>query len=70
MDGTAMDVLLAYVGGRSSAVTRRFVRATALAVASRGTERSHDNAFIEADAVLFSEGLVESYASFARDNQR
>ena len=50
MDGTAMDVLLEYVGWRSVAVASRYVGMTASASAPNGTERSRDTAFIQADA--------------------
>ena len=52
MDGTAMDVLMEYVGRRSVAVASRYVGASASA--SNGTKRLRDTAFIQADAVPLS----------------
>ena len=42
MDGTAMDVLVEYVGWKSAAVTGRHVGVTASAAESRGAKRSRD----------------------------
>ena len=42
MDGTAMDVLVEYVGWKSAAVAGRYVMATASAAGSRGAKRSRD----------------------------
>ena len=70
MDGTATDVLIGHVGSRSPTVASRFVGVRASAAASRGTKRSCDAAVIQADALPLSEGFVESYALFARDNHR
>ena len=54
-DGTAMDVLMTYVEWRSTVVADRYVGVTA---------------FIDADALSLSEGFVESYAAFPREDQR
>ena len=50
MDGTAMEVLMEYVGWKSAAVARRYVGVTASAAAA-GVKRSRETAFIEADAL-------------------
>ena len=68
MDGTAMDVLMEYVGWKSPVVASRYVGVTASAASSKGTKRSRDTAFIDADALPLSEGFAESYAAFRRDN--
>ena len=69
MDGTAMDVLMEYVGLTSAAVAGRYVGVTASAAGSRGAKRSCDTAFIDADALPLSEGFEDSYAAFPRDNR-
>ena len=69
MDGTAMDVLMEYVGWKSAAVAGRYVGVTASAAGSRGAKRSRDTAFIDADALLLLEGFGDSYAAFSRDNR-
>ena len=69
MDGTAMDVLLEYVGWKSAAVAGSYVGVTASAAGSRGAKRSRDSAFIDADALPLSEGFGDSYAAFPRDNR-
>ena len=46
MDATAMDVLMEYVGWRSSTVASRFVEVAESAAASRRTKRSRATAFI------------------------
>ena len=50
MDGTAMDVLMEYVGWKSPTVARRYVRVTASAAAA-GVKRSRETALIKADAL-------------------
>ena len=54
MDGTAMDVLMKYVGWKFATVARRYLGVTASAAASR-MKRSRATAFIEADALPLSE---------------
>ena len=54
MDGTAVDVVVEYVGWKSAAVARRYVGVTASAAAA-GVKRSRETAFIEADALPLSE---------------
>ena len=56
MDGTAMEVLMEYVGWKSAAVARRYVGVTASAAAA-GVKRSRETAFIEADALPFPNSL-------------
>lgn len=70
MDATAMDVLMERIGWGSSTVASRLVGVTASEAASRGTRRSLDTLIIETDTLPLSVGFVESYASFAWDNQR
>ena len=50
MHGTAMDVLMEYVGWKSPTVARRYVRVTASAAAA-GVKRSRETALIKADAL-------------------
>ncbi|CAM9376086.1 unnamed protein product, partial [Laminaria digitata] len=50
MDGTAMDVLMEYVGWKSATTARRYVGVTASAAVA-GAKRSRETAFIEADAL-------------------
>ena len=63
MDGTAMEVLMEYVGWKSAAVARRYVGVTASAAAA-GVKRSRETAFIEADALPLSEQFARSYTAF------
>ena len=63
MDGTAMDVLMEYVGWKSATVARRYVGVTAPAEAA-GMKRSRETAFIEADALPLSEWFVRSHKAF------
>ena len=69
MDGTAIDVLMEYVGWKSAAVAGRYVGVTASAAGSRGAKRSRDTAFIDADALPLSKGFGDSYAAFSRDSR-
>ena len=62
-DGTAMDVLMEYVGWKSATVARRYVGVTAPAEAA-GMKRSRETAFIEADALPLSEWFVRSHKAF------
>ena len=62
MDGTAMEVLMEYVGWKSAAVARRYVGVTASAVAA-GVKRSRETAFIGADALPLSEKFARSYTA-------
>ncbi|CAM9635092.1 unnamed protein product [Laminaria digitata] len=54
MDGTAMDVLMKYVGRKSATTARRYVGVTASAAVA-GAKCSRETAFIEADALPLSE---------------
>ena len=65
MDGTAMDVLMEYVGWKSASVARRYVVATASAAAV-GAKRSRETAFIEADALPLSDQFTRSHTAFRR----
>ena len=67
MDGTAIDVLMEYVGWKSAAVARRYVGVTASAAAA-GVKRSRETAFIEADALPLSEQFARSYTAFRGAN--
>jgi len=67
MDGTAMGVLIEYVGWKSAVVARRYVGATASAAAA-GVKRSRETAFIEADALPWSEQFARSYTAFRGAN--
>ena len=70
MDGTAMNVLMAYVGWRSPAVASIYVGVTASVPPSSGAKRSRDTAFIQADALPLSAGFGKAYTAFPRDKQR
>ena len=63
MDGTAMDVLMEYVGWKSAAVARRYVGVTASAAAA-GVKRSRETAFIETGALPLSDQFPRSYTAF------
>ena len=67
IDGTAMDFLMEYVGWKSAAVARRYVGVTASAAAA-GVKRSRETAFIEADALPWSEQFARSYTAFRGAN--
>ena len=67
MDGTAIDVIMEYVGWKSAAVARRYVGVTASAAAA-GVKRSRETAFIEADALPWSEQFARSYTAFRGAN--
>ena len=67
MDGTAMEVLMEYVGWKSAAVARRYVGVTASAAAA-GVKRYRETAFIEADALPLSEQFARSYTAFPGAN--
>ena len=63
MDGTAIDVLMEYVGWKSAAVARRYVGETASAAAA-GVKRSRETAFIETGALPLSDQFPRSYTAF------
>ncbi|CAN0557611.1 unnamed protein product [Laminaria digitata] len=65
MDGTAMDVLMEYVGWKSATTARRYVGVTASAAVA-GAKRSRETAFIEADALPLSEQFARSHTAFPR----
>ena len=67
MDGTAMDVLMEYVGWKSASIARRYVGVTASAAAS-GAKRFRETAFIEADVSPLSEQFARSHTTFRRAN--
>ena len=67
MGGTAMDVLMEYVGWKSASIARRYVGVTAF-VEAAGAKRSRETAFIEADALPLSEQFARSYTAFRRAN--
>ena len=67
MDGTAMDVIMGYLGWKSAAVARRYVGVTASAAAA-GVKRSRETAFIEAGALPLSEQLSRSITTFRGAN--
>ena len=67
MDGTAMDVIMGYVGWKSAAVARRYVGVTASAAAA-GVKRSRETAFIEAGALPLSEQFARPYTAFRGAN--
>ena len=69
MDGTAIDVLMEYVGWTSAEVAGRYVGVTASAARSRGAKRSRDTAFIDAGALPLSGGFGDSYVAFPWDNR-
>ena len=64
---TAMDVLVGYVGWKSAAFARRYVRVTASAAAA-GVKRFRETAFIAADALPLSEQFARSYTTFRGSN--
>ena len=68
MDGTAMGVLIEYVGWKSAVVARRYVGATASAAAAAGVKRSRKTAFIEGDALPLSKQFARSYTAFRGAN--
>ena len=51
MDGTAMDVLMEYVGWMSPAVAGRYVGVAASVAPSSGAKRSRDTAVTQADTL-------------------
>ena len=53
MDGTAMDVLMEYVGWKFACVASRYAEATASATAAGMKKRSRETAFVEADGFLY-----------------
>ena len=65
LDGTAIDVLMEYVGmgWKSVTLARRYVGVIASAAAV-GMKRSREMAFIEADAVPLFEQFVRSHMAF------
>ena len=70
MGGTAVDILMEYVGWGSAAVAGRYVEVTASAVVSRGAKCSSDTALVDENALPLSEGFGEPYAAFPRHNRR
>ncbi|CAM9728164.1 unnamed protein product [Pylaiella littoralis] len=64
MDGTAMDVLMEYVGWKSTPVARRYAGQTASAVGQGANKRSRDTAFLEADALPLSDAFMSSHVAF------
>ena len=67
LDGTAIDVLMEYVGWKSATVARRYVGVTASAAAA-GMKCSRETAFMEADTLPLSERFVLSHTAFPRAN--
>ena len=65
-----MGVLVEYVDGGGLRPSGRYVGVTASAVMSTGAKRSCGTSLLDADALLLSKGLGESYERFSRDNQR
>ena len=62
MDGTAMNVLMEYVGWTSATVARRYLGLTASAAAA-GVKRSRETVFLEVDALPLPEQFARSYAA-------
>ena len=62
MDGTAMSVVMEYMGWKSATVARRYVGVTASAAAAV-VKCSRETAFIEPDALPLSERFVRSSRS-------
>ena len=67
LDGTAIDVLMEYVGWKSAVVGRRYVGVTASAAAA-GVKHFRESAFIEVDALPLYEQFAHSHTTFPRAN--
>ena len=65
MDGTALDVLMEYVGWKFASVVCRYVGVTAAAAAA-GAKHSRETAFMEADALPLSQQFARLYTAFRR----
>lgn len=59
MDGTALDVLVEYIGWKSTSVARRYVGQTASAVRPGANKRSRDTAFLEAGRAANVRGVCD-----------